>query len=199
MSGKRRRGRPKTLYSSNITKWTSVSTERITRETRDRARWRGLIRCPHGRLIITPDGTVKEEVLADICGPLVGKSEHHIQNSGDFVDKDKNLEVPPGRKLIAYDVLVLFTSIPLPDAIKVVRIKLDEDQKLQDRTCQSCGYVAYRRRAETSSIVVARRCHVYMSCRDVTRRRRAETSRVDITWRRRVETSRRDVTCRHRV
>ena len=45
VSGKRRRGRPKTSYSSNITKWTSVSTERITRETRDRAGWRRLIRC----------------------------------------------------------------------------------------------------------------------------------------------------------
>ena len=63
-------------------------------------------------------------VLADMFCPLVGKSEHHIQNSGDFVDKVKNLEVPPGQKLIAYDVSALFTSIPLPDAIKAVRIKL---------------------------------------------------------------------------
>ena len=54
---------------------------------------------------------------------MVGKSEHHTQNSGDFVDKVKNLEVPPGQKLIAYDVSALFTSIPLPDAIKAVRIK----------------------------------------------------------------------------
>ena len=45
VSGKRRGGRPKTSYSSNITKWTSVSTERITRERRDRAGWRRLIRC----------------------------------------------------------------------------------------------------------------------------------------------------------
>ena len=30
-------------------------------------------------------------VLADILGPLVGKSERHIKNSGDFVDKIKNL------------------------------------------------------------------------------------------------------------
>ena len=36
VSGKRRRGRPNTSYASNITKWTSVSIERITRETRDR-------------------------------------------------------------------------------------------------------------------------------------------------------------------
>ena len=60
--GKRRRGRPKTSYSSNITKRTSVSTERITRETRDHAGWRRLIRCAARRLIITPNGTVKEEV-----------------------------------------------------------------------------------------------------------------------------------------
>ena len=45
VSGNRRRGRPKTSYSSNITKWTSVSTERITRETRDRAGWRRSVRC----------------------------------------------------------------------------------------------------------------------------------------------------------
>ena len=66
--------------------------------------------------------------------PLVGKSEHHIQNSGDFENKAKDLEVPPGQKLIQHDVSALFTSIPLPDAIKAVRIKLDEDPKLQDRT-----------------------------------------------------------------
>ena len=64
----------------------------------------------------------------------MGKSERHIQNSGDFVDKVKNLEMPPGQKLIAYDVSALFTCIPLPDAIKAVRIELDEDPKLQDCT-----------------------------------------------------------------
>ena len=42
--------------------------------------------------------------------------------------------MPPGYKLIAYDVSALFTSIPLPHAIKAVRIKLDEDPKLQDCT-----------------------------------------------------------------
>ena len=65
---------------------------------------------------------------------LLGKAERHIQNSGDFVDKVKDLDVPPGQKLIAYKVPALFTSIPLPDATKAVRIKLDEDPKLQDRT-----------------------------------------------------------------
>ena len=83
-------------------------------------------------------------VLADILGPLVGKSERHIKNSGDVVDKIKNLEVPPGEKLISYDASALFTRIPVPDAIKAVRIKLDEDPKLQDRTpCNGRGSLNY--------------------------------------------------------
>ncbi len=96
-------------------------------------------------------------VLADIVGPLVGKSERHIQNSDDFVDTIKNVEVPPGQKVIAYAVSALFTSIPVPDAIKVVRTKLDEDPKLQVRTplslerilellsfCLNITYLTYR-------------------------------------------------------
>ena len=79
------------------------------------------------------------------------------RSCGHFVDKIKNLEVPPGQELIAYDVSALFTSIPVPDAIKAVRIKLDEDPKLQDRTplsrgrilellsfCQDTTYFTYR-------------------------------------------------------
>ena len=45
VSEKRRRGRPKTSYSSNITKWMCESMERITRDSRDRAGWRRLVRC----------------------------------------------------------------------------------------------------------------------------------------------------------
>ena len=89
------------------------------------------------RTIVASQGSLTlnaSRVLADMFGPLVGKSERHIQNSGDFVDKVKNLEIPPGQKLIAYDVSALFTSIPLPYAIKAVRIELDEDPKLQDCT-----------------------------------------------------------------
>ena len=66
------------------------------------------------------------KVLAQILGPLVGKSKHHIRNSGDFAEKIKDLEVPPGRKLISYDVSALFTSIPVPDAIKAIQAALDE-------------------------------------------------------------------------
>ena len=42
--GKRRRGRPRTSYSNNITKWMGRTMSEVTRETQDRGRWRGLVR-----------------------------------------------------------------------------------------------------------------------------------------------------------
>ena len=66
VSGKRRRGRPKTSYSSNITKWISESMERITWDTRgivlDGEDWYDV---RHGRLIIIPNvmGSRKKNIV----------------------------------------------------------------------------------------------------------------------------------------
>ena len=72
--------------------------------------------------------------LADVLSPLVGKTEHHIQNSGDFVNKVKDLEVPPGQKLVSYDVSALFTSIPVLDAVAAIERKLNSDPLLHKCT-----------------------------------------------------------------
>ena len=69
-----------------------------------------------------------------MLSPFVGNTEYHIQNSGDFVNKVKDLEVPPGQKLIPYDVSALFTSTPVPDAIAAIECKLNSDPLLHERT-----------------------------------------------------------------
>ena len=76
---------------------------------------------------------VTAKFLAKIMKPLVGLNSHHIVNSEDFVNKIAELEVPPGQKLVSYDVSSLFTSIPINEAIPVVRAKLESDQSLPDR------------------------------------------------------------------
>ena len=76
-------------------------------------------------------------ILADILSPLVGQSERHVKNSSAFVDKIQDLEVPPGQKLISYDVTALFTSIPVPDAIEAVQLKLSADDTLSEKTSLS--------------------------------------------------------------
>ena len=40
-----------------------------------------------------------------------------IINSGEFINKIADLEVPPGRKLVSYDVSALSTSIPINDGV----------------------------------------------------------------------------------
>ena len=50
-------------WECSITKWMAESMEQITRDTRNRYRVGRLVRCVHGRPIITPDGTAKEKVF----------------------------------------------------------------------------------------------------------------------------------------
>ena len=96
--------------------------------------------------------------IATIICPLAGKTEHHIVNSVDFVQKIKDPEVPPGLKLVSYDVLALFTAIPVPTALTVINNKLAEDTKLNERSelsveqvielldlCRSSTYFIYNK------------------------------------------------------
>ena len=62
-------------------------------------------------------GHIIRRIKLILGGHVTAGTEHHIQNSGDFVNKAKYLEVPPGQKLVSYDVSALFTSTPVPDAI----------------------------------------------------------------------------------
>ncbi|XP_066018930.1 uncharacterized protein [Pocillopora verrucosa] len=59
------------------------------------------------RPIVSSIGSVMYDTakfLAKIMKPLVGLNSHHIVNSEDFVNKIAELEVPPGQKLVSYDV-----------------------------------------------------------------------------------------------
>ena len=64
---------------------------------------------------------------------MKGVNDHHIINSEDFINKIADLEVSPGQKLVSYDVSALFTSIPINEAIPIVRSKLEGDPTLPDR------------------------------------------------------------------
>ena len=88
------------------------------------------------RRIVSSIGSVMyntAKFLAKIIRPLVGHNGHHIISSEDFTNKIADLEVPTGQKPVSYDVSALFTSIPINEAIPVVRVKLEDDLGLPDR------------------------------------------------------------------
>ncbi|XP_072171564.1 uncharacterized protein [Diadema setosum] len=70
--------------------------------------------------------------LTSILSPLVGLSEHHIQNSGDFIEKVRDIKVEENETIA--DVSALFTSVPPDKAIEVVRECLSSDTSLHQRT-----------------------------------------------------------------
>ncbi|XP_078621335.1 uncharacterized protein LOC144887811 [Branchiostoma floridae x Branchiostoma japonicum] len=112
------------------------------------------------RPIVSSIGSVTYELakfLAKILGPLVGKSQHHVQNSADFVDKIKDLRVEEDEIITSYDVCSLFTCIPPKDAVSVVKEALEADNTLTDRTklspdqlcklldlCLGCTYFSFK-------------------------------------------------------
>ena len=67
------------------------------------------------RPIVSSRGSVTYGVTK-ILRPLVAKSLHHIQSTKDFVNKVSKVTLLLGECLCSYDVLALFTSVPI-DAV----------------------------------------------------------------------------------
>ena len=89
--------------------------------------------------IVSSRGSViyEAKVINKVSKPLVGKSFHHIQSTGNFVSKAKGPTLQPEECLSSYDVTSLFTSVPIDPALNIIRDLLEKYEKLNDRTVLS--------------------------------------------------------------
>ena len=86
--------------------------------------------------IVSGIGSISYKVakyLTVILSPMMGKNGFTLKNSEDFVNKVKDLEVPPPRKMVSYDVSAIFTSIPVDEAIQVICGRLEKYTSLSKR------------------------------------------------------------------
>ncbi len=89
------------------------------------------------RPIVSSIGSVTypiAEHLAEILNPLVGKTEHHVLNSKHFVEMVKDTTLTPEETLVSFDVSALFTSVPVAQAVRVIKTRLEEEDTLHKRT-----------------------------------------------------------------
>ena len=55
--------------------------------------------------------------LTSLLAPLVGRNEHHIQNSLDCIQKLRDIQLKDAEILVSFDVESLFTKVPLTETI----------------------------------------------------------------------------------
>ena len=93
--------------------------------------WVLLFHCFFCKLSDLP--TVK--VLVSVMSPLVGTSECHVRNSVDFASFITAQTLEPEEILVSFDVVSLFTNVPVEVAISVAKTRLQQDASLGDCTC----------------------------------------------------------------
>ena len=58
------------------------------------------------------------------------KNNHTIANLIDFINKVKNVKLPPNYKIASFDIVKLYTNIPVRDTLQILRNNLFESNKL---------------------------------------------------------------------
>ena len=65
---------------------------------------------------------------------LVGNTQHHVLNSSSFIQEIKDLRLDPNDVLISFDVVSLFTNVPVDETCNIIKQKLLDDISLHERT-----------------------------------------------------------------
>ena len=79
--------------------------------------------------------------LAKVLDPLVGNTLSAVRNSYEFSEFVRTQVLDEAERLISFDVISLFTRIPVNLAISVAKFRLENDNTLQDRTCLSVSSI----------------------------------------------------------
>ncbi|XP_072030398.1 uncharacterized protein [Amphiura filiformis] len=76
-------------------------------------------------------GYATSRSLADILGPLIGNTEHHVNNSAQLAEDLSEVMIEEDNMFISHDVVSLFTNTPIDKALEVIKDRLAGDKTLK--------------------------------------------------------------------
>jgi hypothetical protein len=79
--------------------------------------------------------------LHKVLSPLVGQSQSFVKNSGHFIELLKPIKLHPFNTLVNFDVVSLFTNVPLDEALQVNRNKLQNDHIVTECSSMEVGAI----------------------------------------------------------
>ncbi len=66
--------------------------------------------------------------LVKIISPVTGKTNSYIKNSTHFMEKINSPAINSKDYMISFDVVSLFTKVPIKEVILILKIILEQDQ-----------------------------------------------------------------------
>jgi hypothetical protein len=87
------------------------------------------------RPIVSNIGTATHKTakyLSKLLSPLA-KSKYTIENTKDFVTRIKKMKVPEGYKMISFDVVSLFTNVPIKETVEIILRKVYKEKLVKTK------------------------------------------------------------------
>ena len=87
------------------------------------------------RPIVSNIGTATHKTARYLCKLLapLGKSSYTVESTNDFIKKIRSSKVPRGYKMISFDVVSLFTNVPLQKTIDIILRKVYTEKRIKTK------------------------------------------------------------------
>lgn len=95
------------------------------------------------------------QFLARKLRPLAGNNSSYIKDSASFVQWNENLEIKDEYLIVSFDIISLYTMIPLDEALDVMKSITDNETVELLKNCLQSSYFSFKGKMYTQTHGVA--------------------------------------------